>query len=399
MQLARDVARRRGGHAPRPLKATLSALAHPFILERDAAGEECPAQGDAALQPELRVGFILWPDFTMLALAGFVDSLRLAADVGDRSNQIHCSWTVMSVDATPLRSSCGLAITPDSLLRNPRHFDYVVVVGGLIRSFPHVNPELRDYLRAAARAGIPLVGVCTGGIALAECGLMKNRQCCVARYHHSDLVSRAPDTIPVSNRLFIDDGDRISCAGGAASIDLATYLVERHCGSDRAIKLVHAMILDEARAPAHAQRRLGIDDFKVTDVRLGRALIAMEHQLNEPLSMNRLAKLLRMSRRQLQRLFVSTFGRSPTQVFRLMRVQHGRWLLENSTLSLMKIAFECGFCDSSHFIRSFVEETECTPGEYRRRLHCAGRNQRPAGHPSAGAHPSSTRATPPPMPA
>jgi transcriptional regulator GlxA family with amidase domain len=343
-------------------------LAHPLTLERKAADEIFCAADGLAPHPDLRVGFVLWPDFTMVALAGFIDSLRLAADVGDRSNQVHCSWTVMSADVMPLRSSSGLMITPDCTLKDPLEFDYVVVIGGLIRSFAQARPELRTYVRAAAHAGVTLVGVCTGAIAIAECGLMKDRQCCVALYHHSDLVARAPDTIPVSDRLFIDDGDRISCAGGAASMDLAAYLVQRHCGRDRATKLVHAMLLDEARAPTRAQRRLGIDDLKVTDARIGRALIAMEQNLHEPLSITVLAEQLSMSQRQLQRLFVSTFGRSPTQVFRLMRVRHARWLLENSTFSLTKIAFECGFSDSSHFIRSFSEETRCTPGEFRKRL-------------------------------
>ncbi|GGX89106.1 hypothetical protein GCM10007160_15570 [Litchfieldella qijiaojingensis] len=44
--------------------------------------------------PPLRVGFILQPLFTLNAFAGFIDSLRLAADKGDRSRQIHCSWLI-----------------------------------------------------------------------------------------------------------------------------------------------------------------------------------------------------------------------------------------------------------------------------------------------------------------
>ena len=47
----------------------------------------------AALAPpqkvdaKLRVGFLLTPRFTLVAFAGFVDALRLAADEGDRSRQ------------------------------------------------------------------------------------------------------------------------------------------------------------------------------------------------------------------------------------------------------------------------------------------------------------------------
>ena len=342
-------------------------MSHPWLLEREAADQQYPT-GGPALRPELVVGFVLWPDFTLLALAGFIDSLRLAADVGDRSHQIRCKWAVMSPDSAPLRSSCGIEVFPDSRLRDPTTFDYIVVIGGLIWSFPKAKTELKMYLRAAAAARVPLVGVCTGSIVLAECGLMKNRRCCVASYHHNDLVSRAPDAIPVSAQLFVDDGDRISCAGGTASVDLASYLIQRHCGQDRATKLMHAMLVHHVRAPASAQRLLGVDDRQVTDLRVGRALRLMEQHLSAPLPIAEVVRRLQMSQRQLERLFIATFGRSPSHVYRLMRVQHGRWLLENSTLPLTKVAFECGFADSSHFIRCFLEELGCTPGEFRRRF-------------------------------
>jgi transcriptional regulator GlxA family with amidase domain len=272
----------------------------------------------------------------------------------------------MSPHRSPERSSCGLFVTPDSALKDPRHFDYIVVIGGLISGFARARNEIREYLKDAARSGVTLVGVCTGAIAIAECGLLDNRRCCVARYHHHDVVTRIPSAIPVSDCLFIDDGDRITCAGGAASIDLAAYLVRRHCGGDRAVKLMQAVLVDKARSPTHAQRPLGIDEHQVTDARLARALISMEQGLQRPLSVRGLARQLGISVRQLQRLFLTSFERTPSEVYRLMRVRHGRWLLQNSSLSITQIAAECGFSDTSHFSRAFGRETDCTPGEFRR---------------------------------
>jgi len=44
--------------------------------------------------------------------AAFVDALRIAADEADRSRQVHCRWTVLGPDRVPVRSSCGVEITP-----------------------------------------------------------------------------------------------------------------------------------------------------------------------------------------------------------------------------------------------------------------------------------------------
>ena len=80
----------------------------------------------------LNVGFILARHFTLSAFANFVDVLRLAADEGDRSNQIICGWRVLSPTMQPIASSCGVAVQPEERLGDPGRFDYLVVVGGLV---------------------------------------------------------------------------------------------------------------------------------------------------------------------------------------------------------------------------------------------------------------------------
>ena len=94
-----------------------------------------PAPRKSAPTPKaarLRVGFILANHFTLTAFSTFVDTLRLAADEGDRSRQILSSWTVMSASGQPVRASCGIAVLPQAGLVDPQKFDYVAVIGGLL---------------------------------------------------------------------------------------------------------------------------------------------------------------------------------------------------------------------------------------------------------------------------
>lgn len=89
--------------------------------------------------PHLRFGFLLAPRFTLVAFAGFVDALRLAADDGDRSQQRLCSWKILGDPTTPIKSSCGASICPTAMLDDDEVFDYIVVVGGLMhggQAFP-----------------------------------------------------------------------------------------------------------------------------------------------------------------------------------------------------------------------------------------------------------------------
>ncbi|MEQ5800715.1 hypothetical protein [Halomonas sp. H10-9-1] len=81
----------------------------------------------------LSVGFVLLHRFTLLPFAAFVDCLRLAADVGDRSRQVRCHWTFMSSASESVLSSSGAAISPCERFRDPAEFDYLVVVGGVLK--------------------------------------------------------------------------------------------------------------------------------------------------------------------------------------------------------------------------------------------------------------------------
>lgn len=177
----------------------------------------------------LRVGFILARRFTLCAFANFVDVLRLAADEGDRSRPILCEWAVLSDTMEPVTSSCDVVVQPDTRLDRSPAFDYVVVIGGLINEIPNLDRGLVRFLQAASADCIPLVGVCTGAFILHRAGLMEGYRCCVNWFHHVDFLEQFDGLVPVSDRIFAIDRDRLTCSGGASSAHLAAALIEK-CG-------------------------------------------------------------------------------------------------------------------------------------------------------------------------
>ena len=177
---------------------------------------------------QLNVGFILARRFTLCALANFVDVLRLAADEGDRSRPILCSWRVLSPTTDPIASSSGIVVQPDERLGDPARFNYLVVVGGLVDEIENLHPDTVRFLERAAAAGIPLVGVCTGTVAVHRAGLGRGYQVCVNRFHHEDFLERFDGLQPVSDQIFVVDRGRLTSSGGVSSAHLAAVIVERH---------------------------------------------------------------------------------------------------------------------------------------------------------------------------
>lgn len=323
---------------------------------------------DIQIKARLSVGILLLPNFTLMAFAGFVEALRLAADDGDGSRQINCQWTIIGPDLTPVRSSCGVDVTPWETFPDPARFDYVVVVGGLLHAGPDTPPEMAKYLKRAASASVRLIGLCTGVFLLIRAGLMKGKRCCVSWYHYQDLVDEFPDVEPIADQLFVTDGNRITCAGGAGAVDLAAWLIERHCGRAWAQKSLRILVIDRARAPNSSQPQP--PSMKATrNERVRRAILLMEQHLGDPLSVEEIARRVNISKRQLERIFRQELGKSPHEVALELRLNYGQWLLLRTNRPITDIAAECGFADSSHFSRAYRNAFAETPSSARQTIN------------------------------
>ncbi|WP_085314851.1 GlxA family transcriptional regulator [Derxia lacustris] len=304
----------------------------------------------ATARAELRVGFVLAPNFTMLALSAFVDTLRLAADEDDWSRPIHCDWRVLSDDTRPVRASCGLDVTPTARFGDPRDFDYIVVVGGLLDG-SRISRAAGEFLRRAAAAGVPLAGVCTGSFALAGLGLLDDRRVCVSWFHHDDFASRFPQLAASSTEQFIEDRDRLTCAGGTSVMHLAAHLVARHRGRAAAAKALRIMLEDLPRA-GDAPQPAPVDDLSSDDARVRRAMLLIERHADGHFPLDELAREVGVSPRHLGRLFQHQIGMTPTAYAMRLRLRRARELLEKTRQPIVDIAMQCGFVSNSHFSRA-----------------------------------------------
>ncbi len=313
----------------------------------------------------LKVGFTLTPDFTLLAFTGFIETLRQAADVGDLSRPIWCSWSVMNHNLEPVKSSCGLEVKPWETFRDPTDFDYLVLVGGLISSLDQVSPALVDYLTQAVKKGVPLIGLCTGSFVLARAGLLDGRRCGVHWYHYQDFKNRFPKSLPVIDELFVEDRGIITSPGGSATTDLALHLVQQYFGPERVVKILRHMILDWNRPVEHPQTPYMNDYQDIVDPRVRRAVFYMEQNIASNVRAEDAALEVGISTRQLERLFQVFLRESPAGYFRKLRLRHANWLLHNTRRSITDIALECGFSDSSHFAKRYKEFFGHSPGHTR----------------------------------
>ncbi|MCC6197889.1 MAG: GlxA family transcriptional regulator [Burkholderiales bacterium] len=320
--------------------------------------------------PKLRVGFVLAHRFTLTAFAGFVDALRLAADEGDRSRPLQCQWSVLGSPSSPVAASCGAAVQPWDEMEDPARFDYIVVVGGLLHGGQTVPAGTQAFLRAAAHANVTLVGVCTGSFVLARTGLLDGHVACVSWFHREDFEREFPRIRVVSDRMFVVDGDRISCAGGTSVVHLAAHLIDRHCGRAHAAKSLRILIEDQPLG-ADAPQPESIVTRQATDPVVRRAMLLIEQRLSNPDLLADISREIGVSTRQLERRFLADVAIAPRQYRLKLRLARARWMIEHTDARLTDIGLECGFGSCSHFSRAFSSHFHARPSSLRRRIRAS----------------------------
>lgn len=318
-----------------------------------------------SVEPSLRVGFLLLDKFTLAAFGGLIDSLRLAADDGGQSRQIHATWKIMTPGAKARAASCGLRVEGTNDFLDPSQFDYIAICGGNDYLNDEPTPALNDYLRRAHDQRVRLLGICTGTFSIARAGLAAKRTVCVHWNVLDAFQKQFPQVRTSVDRIFVDEGDLITCAGSTAAIDLGLYLISRHCGRDRAQQAVRHMMLTGIRAPSLPQAHFRQDLENVADPRVRKAVHFMEQQLDHPPPLPAIARYVGVSSRQLERAFKAELGITPVRLQRTMRLQYGRWMIDNKLESITQIALDCGFADTAHFSREFRAHFGISPSRYR----------------------------------
>ncbi len=87
--------------------------------------------------------------------------------------------------------------------------------------------------------------------------------------------------------------------------------------------------------------------------------------LQEPLTIEQVAKVSGYSRYHFSRIFKASQGISPANFIRNLRLQHAVRLLQSEMISVKEIANRCGFSNDNYFCKVFRQAFGTSPDAYR----------------------------------
>lgn len=309
-------------------------------------------------------GFLLLPNFALMSYASATEPLRAANLLASRSLY---AVRPLSPGGLPVRSSGGVEIACEDLSRIGAELHTIFVCAGGNPVDWRGGERLFHALRRIARLGVRLGGISSGSYVLAAAGLLNNRDFTIHWEHAPVLKEAFPHLMPRQARYVID-GDRITCGGGVAPLDMMHALISERMGTHFANRVSDWYLHTAIAVPSDPQRGSAAERFGTHNPILLAALEKMEATIESPLDREAMARFLSISPRHLDRLFAQHLGSGFLQAYREIRLHHARRLVEQSPLSILEIAVATGFSSASHFSSAFKALFDVSPSERRKRM-------------------------------
>ena len=272
---------------------------------------------------------------------------------------------LVSGEDGPLRSDMGFSYADTDGLATLRRASTIIIPGWGRGKWLTPSNEVLDELRRAYHRGARLVSLCSGAFVLAAAGLLDGRRATTHWMYADEMLTLYPQVKLDPAVLYVGDGNVWTSAGTAAGIDLCLHLLRLDHGAEVANVVARRMIVPPHRDGGQMQYVETPLPPTCTDDSLARTLEWAQGELDQPHTVESLARRAKLSPRTFARRFRAATGTTPLQWLLTQRVVLAQRLLETSDLPVEHVAQQCGFGSAATLRQHFGRVVGTSPMSYR----------------------------------
>lgn len=299
--------------------------------------------------------------YKQLCLFEFSTVLEILRDRGPQSPPGWYQVMPVSLEGTGVRWDCSVPVevsTASGLLLTA---DTIVVPGWRMGPVPE---DLCSLLREAHANGTRVASICTGAFVLAAAGLLDGRRATTHWNYADELAATYPEVRVDSAAIYVDEGDVLTSAGSAAGTDLLLHMVRKDFGVGVSNAVARMMVAPPHREGHHSQLATSPVPSRPRNL-IGDVIEHMRRHPSEEHTIEALAQMAAMSPRTFFRRFRGVTGHTPHDWLMIERTRLAKVMLEETDLSVARIAESIGFNAVDTFRHHFRRLEGTTPTEYR----------------------------------
>ena len=231
---------------------------------------------------------------------------------------------------------------------------------------PRPEEAIVAWLKQVIQSGTKLIAICSGSLLAARAGLLDGYDCTTHHGSVAELAKIAPRANVLSNRLFVEDGERLTSAGITAGIDLMLHVIADRLGHACAMAVARYMVVYMRRGGADPQLSPWLEGRNHIHPVIHRIQDAIAIDPSRLWSVAELADVAGASARNLSRLFNAHTGMSVTDYVNRMRITLAGEILKSSKLDLEGVAERSGFASARQLRRAWSRYHDAPPRLFRR---------------------------------
>ncbi|MDR3713377.1 MAG: helix-turn-helix domain-containing protein [Puia sp.] len=261
-------------------------------------------------------------------------------------------------------------INPDILTKDLARTDLVIVpaIDGDMTAAVEQNRDFIPWIIEQYQGGAEIASLCVGAFLLASTGLLNGRKCATHWMFANDFRKMFPEVELVVDKIITDEYGIYSSGGAFSYLNLILYLIEKYVGRDMAVVCAKIFQIDidrNSQSPFTIFK--GQKDHEDEPVKKAQEFI--ENNFQERITVDQLASMLAVGRRNLERRFKKATSNTVAEYIQRVKVEVAKMKFESSRENVNEVMYHVGYSDNKAFRSIFKRLTGLSPVEYRNKYY------------------------------
>ena len=269
------------------------------------------------------------------------------------------------------RQSTGLfTVNPDVLIHNVAKTDLIVIPAlfGNQQKAAERNKDFIPWIIQQYSQGAEIVSFCIGAFFLASTGLLDGKQCTTHWKFANEFRKMYPGANLLDDKIMTEDTGIYTSGGAYSYLNLLIYLVEKYTGRDVAVLISKAFMIDIDRA-SQSPFIMFRGQKEHEDEQIKKAQEFIENNYQEKITVEQLASMLALSRRNLERRFKKATANTVVEYIQRVKIEAAKISLESSRENISEVMYKVGYNDTKAFRTTFKKITGLSPVQYRNKYN------------------------------
>jgi transcriptional regulator GlxA family with amidase domain len=260
-----------------------------------------------------------------------------------------------------------VTIHPDALIQDVKATDLIIIPAFDPRAL-EANQEFVPWIVKHYKSGAEVASLCMGAFLLASTGLLDGKKCATHWMAANDFRKMFPDVELVDDKILTDEQGIYSSGGAFSYLNLLLYLIEKYAGRNIAVLCAKVFQIEIDRGSQSPfimfKGQKGHDDESIK-----KAQEYIENNFQEKITVDHLASMLSIGRRNLERRFKKATSNTVVEYIQRVKIEAAKMNLETSRLNINEVMYNVGYTDTKAFRTIFSRITGLSPVQYRNKYN------------------------------